>query len=96
MESTGETAPYRDALARTRTELANERTVLSYGRTALACVAAGAGTLELFEGRFVVLIAAALIIGGIGIAVVGILRFGSVRRRLKEVSKATRPAGDAP
>ena len=43
--------PLSDRLAVTRTALANERTLLAYGRTGLALMAAGVGVAEIFTAR---------------------------------------------
>lgn len=73
----------RDHLAYDRTVLANERTLLSYFRTAIALLAAGGTLIKLFaiEPGMVRLGYLLLAVGAISI-VVGALRFIAVRKRL--------------
>ena len=73
----------RDHLAYDRTVLANERTMLSYARTAIALLASGGTLVKLFtdEQPMVVLGIALLILGGL-VAVVGIWRFIRVSQRI--------------
>ena len=73
----------RDHLAYDRTVLANERTLLSYFRTAIALLAAGGTLIKLFpaEPGMVRLGYMLLAVGTVSI-VVGSLRFITVRKRL--------------
>jgi putative membrane protein len=65
----------RDYLAADRTALANERTYLSYIRTALAFSAGGFGLIKLFPTVFFVVLGWILVGAGIIIAVIGTIRF---------------------
>lgn len=73
----------RDALAVERTHLANERTLLSYIRTALALLAGGAMVLKFLNNDPVLMpfAWAALVVGTL-VLVIGGYRFFSVRRRI--------------
>jgi len=73
----------RDQLALERTLLANERTLLAYIRTGLSLLAAAALLLHLFASVLIYTIVSwLLVIFGVGILVVGILRFKQVRKKL--------------
>lgn len=79
-----EAGEVRDRLASERTHLANERTLLAYVRTALALAAGGAALLEFLPSEGAYRLGAwALVFGGAALAVVGALRFLTVRRRLR-------------
>lgn len=73
----------RDHLAYDRTVLANERTLLSYMRTAIALFIAG-GTLVkvLHEELAMLCLGIALLIVGSFVMVGGVHRFSTVRKRL--------------
>lgn len=75
--------PSADDLARLRTELANERTLLSWLRTALGLMAAG-GVLIRFQpgGSSALVVGVGLVAVGVGCLVGGIVRFRSVRARI--------------
>ena len=73
----------RDNLALVRTDLANERTLLAYGRTALMVAATGATLLKFYPDSPIVQVTCWPLVGlGIVIALVGILRFARLQRRL--------------
>jgi putative membrane protein len=78
-----EDASTRDRLALQRTEMANERTLLSYVRTALALVAAGASAIHFLEGRVSDGIGVALIVVGVVVQAIGAIRFRGNARRLR-------------
>ena len=67
--------PISDRLAATRTEMANERTLLSYVRTALALAAAGIALVHVFTSQTIVLI------GWLMLPVALLLLFGITRFR---------------
>ena len=71
----------RDYLAIERTRLANERTFLSYFRTAVVLLSSGIAVLKLEEisdlGLFLLLL-------GPAIMVLGIIRFLYVKRQIKK------------
>ncbi len=73
----------RDSLAVERTHLANERTLLSYIRTALALLAGGAMVLRFLNNDPVLMPFAwvALVVGSL-VLVIGSYRFFSVKRRI--------------
>jgi putative membrane protein len=74
-----------DQLAISRTDLANERTLLAYVRTALAIAAGGVGLVQLFTAPAVVALGWALIPGGALVLIVGVVRFQRQRRALREI-----------
>ena len=75
----------RDYLARDRTALANERTLLSYIRTAIALLAAGGTLLKFFpESRSLMWLGAVLLVCGVFTCVLGTWRFVVVARRLRK------------
>jgi putative membrane protein len=79
----------RDHLALDRTHLANERTLLAYVRTAFMLLAAGATAIKaLPNDRMAVGTGWLLLAFGLLIAVLGGLRFLSVRRRIRRDSAA--------
>ncbi|WP_442511012.1 DUF202 domain-containing protein [Novipirellula sp. SH528] len=66
-----------------RTDLANERTLLAYGRTALMVAGTGVSILQFFSVTLIYhIIAWPLIISGFVIGVVGVVRFTKLSRRL--------------
>ncbi|MEO0529087.1 MAG: DUF202 domain-containing protein [Planctomycetota bacterium] len=73
----------RDRLALRRTALANERTLLAYGRTALMLLASGA-TLWRYEplGAGDRVLGAIVVFAGVTITIVGVRRFLQVRAKL--------------
>ncbi len=74
----------RDQLAVNRTQLANERTLLAYLRTGLALIASGAGLLE-FGGTLTARWVGGILIGlGVLAFPLGIWRFLSIRRQLRQ------------
>ena len=75
--------PLTDRLAVTRTELANERTLLAYVRTALAIAAGGAALLHIFAGPFLLTLGWLLIPVALVVLFVGVRRFQRARRALQ-------------
>jgi putative membrane protein len=74
----------RDYLALVRTDLANERTLLAYGRTALMVSATGVTLLEFFpESPAAGMISWPLVASGVLFAVFGLVRFLGLRSRLR-------------
>ncbi|MHB1222650.1 MAG: DUF202 domain-containing protein [Gemmatimonadaceae bacterium] len=71
--------PLSDRLAITRTELANERTLLSYARTALAIAAGGVGLVELFDTPPLVALGWLLMPLAAVVLVVGVVRYRRAR-----------------
>lgn len=74
--------PPRNVLARIRTIMANERTLLSYYRSALASIGLAAFIYKFFPSVTAAIFAILAVVFGIGIAVYGTLRFITVRDRL--------------
>ncbi len=73
----------RDNLALIRTDLANERTLLAYGRTALMVAATGATLLKFYPDSPIVRLGSwPLIAIGVGIALMGLIRFFRLQARL--------------
>lgn len=77
-----------DRLALTRTDLANERTLLSYVRTALATSAAGVGLVEVFTDPMLRGIGWVLLPTGGLVLLAGLHRFRRVRRALRALDRA--------
>ncbi len=75
--------PRNENLALVRTDLANERTVLAYGRTALMVAGTGVSLIEFIaDSPFLVGLGWVLVVIGIGVGINGITRFARVYRRL--------------
>lgn len=71
-------------LALVRTDLANERTLLAYGRTALMLFGTGISLVRFLNtAADLVLLGWALIGGGLVIGMVGVVRFVLLKRRLR-------------
>ncbi|GAB5402026.1 MAG: hypothetical protein Aurels2KO_02570 [Aureliella sp.] len=76
----------RDHLARDRTTLANERTFLSYIRTAFGFAAAGGTLIKLFPTeQSSQILGGGLLAAGAIILIVGIWRFTVVRIQLRRI-----------
>lgn len=76
--------PPTPSLALIRTDLANERTVLAYIRTALMMVVSGVTLLKVYGDDGVSLVLAWLLIAnGIVIAMVGAVRYACLRSSLR-------------
>lgn len=73
---------YRDYLAIDRTTLANERTLLSYGRTALMILATGISLIKIFESPGIALLGYALIPISVAIFLIGLHRFLRIRHAI--------------
>ncbi len=72
----------RDELALARTDLANERTLLAYARTAIMLISSGGAILKFFGDQRDWLIAGWSLVGvGIVLALFGAIRFTRGRRR---------------
>ena len=73
----------RDHLALVRTDLANERTLLAYGRTALMVTGSGVSLIKFFaDSPILPAIGWALTVAGIVIGLVGTVRFVRLQKRL--------------
>lgn len=73
----------RDYLALVRTDLANERTLLAYGRTALMVAATGVTLMKFYpESMLVRTTSWPLVALGVLIALFGVIRFIRLQSRL--------------
>jgi putative membrane protein len=82
----------RDYLAADRNSLANERTLLSYIRTALALVVSGVSAIHFLNGTTPYAVGVTLIAGGVLTFVIGSWRFLWHRRRINGITrKGARP-----
>lgn len=71
-------------LAKDRTRLANERTLLSYQRTAFMLLVAGGTVIKFFSPAPLAVVGGwTLMAVGLGVSVLGLRRFLAVRTRLK-------------
>lgn len=77
----------RDELAIDRTNLANERTLLSYLRSAVALLIAGVSIIHFAQGGWFFVVGAVCIPGGLMTASVGILRFRKMRHSIAAARK---------
>ncbi len=85
----------RDALALTRTIMSNERTLLSYIRTGIAFIIAGAGTLRFIkDGIYVLLGGWGLIIIGVGFFLFGKTRYQALKNEIKNLNKNKKEKND--
>lgn len=78
----------RDKLAIERTILANERTILAYLRTAITVFAAGVTFINFFKAHFLFVTGWVLMIMGIIIFLFVPVRFGTLRKHVREYMKA--------
>lgn len=93
-EPENETLILRDLLALDRTDLANERTLLTYLRTALMSLISAVTLIKLFpENTAMVILGYALLPLALAVGVVGGLRFRGVRGRIGK-ARTRAPAGD--
>ena len=75
----------RDYLAVGRTDLANERTLLAYIRTALAVTAAGVTIVHFFESMWLDIIGWVLVPIGVATLVLGIVRYRRMKERIRSL-----------
>ncbi|MEM9586133.1 MAG: DUF202 domain-containing protein [Planctomycetota bacterium] len=79
-----DTGDRRDNLALIRTDLANERTLLAYQRTAFMLAGSGATLIKFFAdslGMFV--LGWSLIAAGGAVSVIGLIRFRRLQKQLR-------------
>lgn len=76
----------RDRLARQRTEMANERTLLSYVRTALGLVAIGVPAVWLFDESAIQALGVGSLVLGIVFLSIGVRRFLTLRAEINRQS----------
>jgi putative membrane protein len=75
----------RDELAIDRTILANERTVLSYLRGAMALIIAGVTFVHFINAGWLLYLGMSLVPFGLLIAVIGIMRYRSMHNRIQAI-----------
>lgn len=80
-----------DRLALDRTQLANERTLLAYGRTAMMVIASGGTVLKFFGDSNAMAISGwgLLALGGV-LAAFGLWRFSAMRKALRSETRGRR------
>jgi putative membrane protein len=76
----------RDRLARHRTEMANERTLLSYVRTALGLIAIAVPAVWWFEEPVIQALGVLSLIMGLGFLAIGIRRFLTFKTEINRQS----------
>ena len=77
--------PLNDQLAAARSILANERTFLSYQRTALTLAVAGFSFVKFFESDLIVYIGWFFIPASITTVIIGILRYVKMRDLIRNL-----------
>lgn len=75
----------RDHLAADRTALANERTFLSYVRTALTLAAVGGSLIKFFDALSWKVFGWLFVVLGLACLGIGITRYNQMRRRLERL-----------
>lgn len=83
MPPIGENAALRDSLALDRTELANERTLLAYLRTAFGFWVTGAVLIRFQPSDTPPALGIAMIAGGVVFLTIGLVRFRRINRKLQ-------------
>lgn len=76
-----------DNLAHIRTVLANERTFLSFQRTALAQFAGGASFIHFFEGTILKILGGFLIISASLTIYIGFWRYRKTKKQIEKYEK---------
>lgn len=80
-----------DHLALDRTQLANERTLLAYLRTALMLIVSGATAIKFFGDSLAIILTGWLLIGlGVLVGSLGIGRFVAMRRSIRGRAKSAK------
>ena len=78
----GQKLTLNDYLAIDRTELANERTLLAYGRTTIALLITGGSAIKFFESQWVALAGTGFILAAAAVLIIGWRRYRAMDRRL--------------
>lgn len=86
----------RDWLALDRTILANERTFLAYGRSALTLIVGGLAFVKFFGHIVYITIGYALISAGFMVFFFGVSRYTKTLKRLRVVEKASEEIFEEP
>ena len=78
----GQKLTLNDYLAIDRTELANERTLLAYGRTAIALLITGGSAMKFFDADWIVVTGAGFVVAAVVVMAIGWRRYRAMDRRL--------------
>ncbi len=84
----------REHLAIERTKLANETTLLAYTRTGLYFLVAGSTLGHIIQSAFWQVVEFPLIIIGVGLMIIGLVRFILLKRLIKRTRKEIGEATD--
>jgi putative membrane protein len=84
----------REHLAIERTKLANETTLLAYIRTGLYFLVAGSTLGHIVQSAFWQIVEFPLMIIGVGLMIIGLIRFSLVKRLIKRTRKEIGEATD--
>jgi len=74
----------RDYLAAERTNLAIDRTLLSYTRTGMTIIVVGISLMKLFQEKYLQKIGFILVVLAIGLIITGFFRTNQQKKKLKE------------
>lgn len=77
----------RTEMALERTALANSQTLLAYVRTAIGLLAAGVGMFEFVNNQTIITMGVVVMFLAPAVAVIGVVHYNLVRRKLKKRSK---------
>ena len=78
----------RDHLAIDRTAMSNESTLLSYIRTSLAIIAAGATLIHFFSEFYIHAAGLSIIVLGLVLLICGYIRFKKIDKLIKEIKRS--------
>jgi len=95
----GQRLTLNDYLAIDRTELSNERTLLAYGRTAIALLVTGVSAIKFFDSIWVSAVGAVFVACSIAVALIGARRYHAMGRRVaaaleRQTGESTHPLED--
>jgi putative membrane protein len=95
----GQRLTLNDYLAIDRTELSNERTLLAYGRTAIALLVTGVSAIKFFDSLWISAVGAVFAAGAVAVAVIGARRYHAMGRRVaaaleRQTGEGTHPLDD--
>ncbi|MCA6073455.1 DUF202 domain-containing protein [Fulvivirga sedimenti] len=72
----------RNYLARLRTQMANERTLMSYYRGALALVGLGAFIFKFYDSIFFIVLSGISVLTGVILSIYGTVRYRKYKQKL--------------
>ncbi len=78
---------FREYLASERTDLAIDRTILSYIRTAMTIVVVGISLIKFFQEEYIHVLGSSLILTSIGLILVGFYRSYKLKNKIKKFFK---------